>query len=180
LPPQAAVVSSTGGGEADQDGTVVNWLLPSLGAGQQQELLLKCQLGAAGLNRLQASCTAGELKDDAAVARAFPLSEEVTYEVHVKNRGTKAAEGVEVTMYFAEGLDPIGADGTRHELSDGKVQFQTISSIAPDKETVLRVRARATETGNHIYRVEVQCNAADIKLGKEGATRFFGDGGARR
>ena len=43
----------------------------------------------------------------------MPIGEETAYELHVRNRGTKAAEDVEVVAYFSAGMEPVSADVRR-------------------------------------------------------------------
>ena len=40
-----------------------------------------------------------------------PVGEEAVYEVHVRNRGTREAQSVEVFAYFSRGIEPIAAEG---------------------------------------------------------------------
>ncbi len=170
----------------------MTWTLDSLEPGQQQVLQLKCQLENAGMNRLQAAATVGELKDVAALstdiegvadltlavnepAGVFAVGEEVTYEIRLKNRGTTSAEGVNVVAYFSEGMEAISATGARYEITSGRLQFGTIPTIAADKELVLKIKARADQPGNHVFRAEAQCTALGAKLAQEGTTRFYGE-----
>ena len=76
-----------------------------------------------------------------------PVGEEATYEIHVRNRGTKEAQGVEVFAYFSHGIEPTAADGAPNRLGPGQVLFQAIPSLAPGAEVVLKVRAKAEVAG---------------------------------
>jgi uncharacterized repeat protein (TIGR01451 family) len=191
LPPRAKYNSSTDGGQAS--GERVHWTLDSLEPGQQQILTLKCQLETSG--RLQAAVVAGDLKDlatfsteveavaDLALTVVEPegvhaVGEEVMYEVHVKNHGTTAAEGVNVVAYFSEGIEATSATGGRYQIAPGQITFGTISSIAADREVVLKIKARADQPGNHVFRAEVQCAALGPKQSQEGTTRFYNSGTA--
>jgi uncharacterized repeat protein (TIGR01451 family) len=191
LPAKAKYVSSSDGGQAS--GERIVWTLSSLEPGQQQVLRFKCQLETGGANRLQAAVVAGDLKDLASLSTdvqsvadltlsvvepegVYPIDEEVTYEVRIKNRGTSAAEGVNVVAYFSEGLEATSASGARYQLAPGRVMFATITSIAADKELVLKIKARADQPGNHVFRAEVHSAAMGAgKLAQEGTTRFYGD-----
>ncbi len=103
------------------------------------------------------------------------VGEDAVYEVHVRNRGTKAAEQVELAIFFSEGLEAASADGGAHEIGAGQVLFKPIVSIGPGETAVLRVRARADRPGNHRFRAEVVCHALNTKLAAEEATQFYGD-----
>ncbi len=189
LPQRSKYISSTSGGQAS--GERILWTLDSLEPGQQQVLQFKCQLESGGMNRLQAAAVASDLKDLATLSTevqavadlalsvvepegAYAVGEEVMYEIRIKNRGTTAAEGINVVAYFSEGVEATAATGGRYQVSPGRITFGTISSIAADKEVVLKIKARADQPGNHVFRAEVTCAALGSKLAQEGTTRFYG------
>jgi uncharacterized repeat protein (TIGR01451 family) len=189
LPPRARYVSSSEGGESA--GERVTWTI-SLEPGQQQELQVKCQLDSPGTNRVQAAAVCGELKDLATLTTdvqavadltmtvvepegVFAVGEEVTYEVRIKNRGTTTATGVNAVAFFSDGIEATSATGARYEIAEGKITFQSIPSIAADKEAVLKIKARASAAGNHVFRAEVHCTSLGSKLAKEGTTRFYAE-----
>jgi uncharacterized repeat protein (TIGR01451 family) len=192
LPAKATYVSSSDAGQSEADGTRVVWTVRSLLPGDEKVFELKCQLENPGVNRVQVAAAAGDMKDTASAATevealaeleldviepegAFPVGEEVGYEVHIKNRGTKAAEGVDAVAYFSNGIEAINATGARYDVAPGKVTFHTIPSIAAGKEVVLKIRAKASQAGNHVFRTEVFCKSLGTKLGEEGTTRFYGE-----
>src|SRR5205823_4932444 len=96
----------------------VVWTLPSLRPGTDQELELRCALTSPGSNQLQVLATAASDLADSCIATTKvealadlklevidppgPLAsgEEMTYEVHIRNRGTKEAENVDVAGFF--------------------------------------------------------------------------------
>jgi hypothetical protein len=140
---------------------------------------------------------AGDLSDSAAVATnvealadlklevtdppgPLAVGDEMAYEVHIRNRGTKAAEGVDVATFFSNGIEPVSAQGGSHDISAGQVVFRPIASIAPGSEAVLKVKARADQPGNHVFRVEVNCASVGAKLASEETTLFYGDGRSPR
>lgn len=192
MPARATYVSSTGGGQIDADGTRVVWNVRSLPAGEEQVLQFRCQLEAAGINRLQVVSTSGDLQHTASAITevealadlvldviepegAFPVGEEVSYEVRIKNRGTKSADGVDVLAFFSNGIEAVSATGGKHEIGAGKVTFQTLTNIGAGKEVTLKVKAKAQVAGNHVFRAEVYCKSLGTKLAEEGTTRFFGN-----
>ena len=89
-----------------------------------------------------------------------PVGEEVTYEVRVRNRGTKEAMGVEVFAYFSRGIEPTGAERAPNRLGPGQVTFEPIPLLGPAPRAILKVRARAEVAGNHIFRAEAGSPAA--------------------
>jgi hypothetical protein len=105
----------------------------------------------------------------------IPVGEEATYEVRVHNRGTKAAEGVEVFAYFSNGIEPTKAEGAPNRLGPGEVVFHPITSLAPGAETILKVRARAEVGGNHVFRAEVHCKPLGARLVSEVTNLYYTD-----
>ncbi|HZZ26402.1 MAG TPA: hypothetical protein VFE46_00240 [Pirellulales bacterium] len=193
LPPGAKYLSSPGGQFIEAENKVA-WNLPSLRAGAEQELQFSCLLSNPGVNRMQVLSTASnDLYDNAATATnvealadlklevndppgPLAVGEEMVYEVHIRNRGSKAAENVDVAGFFSSGIEPIKAQGGQHELSSGQVVFQPIASISAGSEVVLKITARADQPGNHVFRAEVNCPSMGAKLASEETTLFYGDG----
>jgi uncharacterized repeat protein (TIGR01451 family) len=190
LPTGAKYVSSSGG-QLSADQRKVTWNLPLVRPGAEASFELKCILNTPGANRLQAAATgAGDLSDVATATTQVeavadlklemidprgPISvgDDAVYEIQVRNRGTKSAEQIDVLMYFADGVEPVGAEGGPHDITSGQVVFRPLASLAAGGEAHLKVRARADRGGPHLYRVEVTCNMLGSKLVAEGTTLFY-------
>ena len=84
-------------------------------------------------------------------AGPVPVGEESVYEVHVRNRGTREAQNVEVFAYFSRGIEPTATKAPRVAWC-GASRFQPIASLAPGEEAVLKVHAKADVAGNHVFR----------------------------
>jgi hypothetical protein len=108
-------------------------------------------------------------------AGPVPVGSEAAYQVRVENRGTKSAEGVEVVVYFSEGIEPVAVEGARAQTAPGQVLFDKIPSLAPGQDLTLQIKAKAEKAGNHICRVEVHCKPLGVRLVSEETTRFYGD-----
>jgi len=195
LPTGVKFVSGGMGAKAETTaGGNVRWVLDALQPGQQQDLEMTCTLALSGVNRIEFTSTAAT--DLAAVAESttrveaiadlrlevkdpdgpVPLGSDASYELHVRNRGTKAAENVEVMAYFSSGVEPISAEGRTHHISPGQVVFDLIPVIPPADEVVLRVKARAEVAGNHVFRAEVHCKPLGTRLVREEETFYYQDG----
>ena len=179
--------------EAAVEGGKVRWTVEQLQPGEQRTLEMKCTLALSGGNRLEIASTA----DDDLVAEAeattrveamadlrlevkdpdgpVPVGSDATYELHLRNRGTKAAENVEVLAYFSNGVEPISADGDTHRISPGQVVFDLIPAVPPAAELVLTIKAKATVAGNHVFRAEVHCKALGTRLLHEEVTHYYQD-----
>ena len=60
------------------------------------------------------------------------VGKEAAYQLKVENRGSKAADDVEIVAYFSHGIEPLGAEGGNYQVGPGQVVFDAISSIAAD------------------------------------------------
>jgi hypothetical protein len=99
------------------------------------------------------------------------LGKEAEYTVKITNKGTKAAENVEVSMMFGKQLEPTAVEGGEAEYEDGQVRFEKIPVILPKQSITLRVIAEATQQGTAPIRVEV--NGADTNLTNGLSTYIF-------
>lgn len=168
------------------------WVVGRLEPGAQRVFELKCELNTAGENRLEVKVQgAGDLLRSAHALTQVealadlklsvvepkgprPVGEDAVYELHVANRGTKAARAVNVTVQFSEGLEPTATEGGRADLVPGQVIFHPLPRIDAGEEVTLRITARAEKEGSLIFRTEVKCADPETRLVCEGTTRFFG------
>lgn len=194
LPVGTEFVSASEGFSIDTATGVVSWSLASLEASEEQFMQLRCKIARPGTNDFVVTATAvdSELKDSKAfqtdvVALAdlklevsdpqgpLPLGESIVYEIRVRNRGTTGAEHINIVGLFSEGIDPTTVEGAQYTVRDGRVSFHPIKSLPAGREVVLRIHAKASQVGTHIFRTEVTCPKLDIKLAAEETTRFFED-----
>jgi len=194
LPAGAEFISADEGYSINTTTGVVSWQLAAINVREEQFMQLRCKITRPGKNdfELIAKTSDGELIDSKSfqtevVALAdlklevtdpqgpLPLGESVVYEIRVRNRGTTAAKNINIVGLFSEGIDPITAEGAQFSLRDGRVSFYPIKSLSAGHEILLRIHAKASQVGTHIFRTEVLCPELDIKLAAEEATRFFED-----
>jgi uncharacterized repeat protein (TIGR01451 family) len=195
LPTGMKFVSGSGGAASDSatDGGHVRWSLDRLDPGERKTLQMKCTLAVSGPNRVDFDSAADDelVASAAAVTRVeatadlrlevkepdgpVPVGADAVYELHIRNRGTKAAENVEVFSYFSHGVEPFAASGHRNRINPGQVVFDVIPAVAPATELVLTVKAKAEAAGNHVFRAEVHCKSAGTRLVREEMTRYYQD-----
>jgi uncharacterized repeat protein (TIGR01451 family) len=198
LPAGAKYLSGIDRARVDAAGGKLQWTIETLGPDVEQSFLLKCRLGAAGMSRMRLIATADD--DLAASAEAVvqvdgvanltmdvkdptgpvPVGEEAIYEVSVRNRGTKEAQGVEVFGYFSRGVEPTSTEGAPSRLASGQVVFQPIASLAPGEEVVFKIHARAEVAGNHVFRAEAHCKPLSARLMREATNLYYGESAAGR
>jgi hypothetical protein len=103
------------------------------------------------------------------------VGEPAVYEIRVTNRGADTAKEVNIVALFSEGIEPDQVEGSMYKVADGRVTFRTIDELPAGREIALRIRARATAAGTHVFRAEVLCRDLEIKLAAEETTRFYAD-----
>ena len=190
LPLGARFESCSVGGEATPENQVI-WKIDSIPVGDVFEARLACQPQREGTCNLEASVNdkSGTLANCSSAFEAAAIVElkldvenpqgpievgrEAVYTVNLGNRGTKAAENVEVTVFFGKHLDPYAIEGGTAYTSDGQVVFDKIPTIGPEQQLTLKVKARADEAGSHRIRTEVVCKTSEIHLVNEQATFFY-------
>ncbi len=192
LPPGAKVLGAqdTESGSVVQD---VGALLP----GAERVIGIQCQLMMPGENRIDAviKSDGGLEKSASFTTRVEALADlkltvsdprgptalgaDAIYEVHIVNRGTKAAERIKVVAQFSEGVEPVEANGGAADIVPGQVLFHPISRIEPGDELVLKIVAKADKVGNHRFRAELTAGDPETRLIAEETTYYFGEDAAR-
>lgn len=193
LPRGASYLSSSDGGTVDADQRKIGWTIGNLRAGTDATVAFKCLLNAPGANTAQVACHAeGEIRAQGAATTdvealadlvldavdpqgPIPVGQEVTYEVHIKNRGTKGAENVEVVAFFSPGIEPVAVEPGEHEIAAGQIAFDPIAVLNAGQEIVYHIRAKADRAGVHTFRTEVTCPTLGTKLSTDETTRFYLD-----
>jgi hypothetical protein len=102
-----------------------------------------------------------------------PTGEPMVYELRIMNRGTKAAEGVQIAAFFSEGVEPIAVEGGSAELGVGQVVFQPIARIGAGQQVILKISAKADRAGTHTFRTEVVCSSPQTELAAQETTQFY-------
>ncbi len=194
LPEGTELVSASEGHSLEKANRTVSWRLAGLGVDEAQFMQVRCKSDQSGVNQFSvtAQVDSGELSDTKTIETKIvaladlklevtdpqgplPLGDSALYEIRVRNRGKTAAKGVSIVGLFSTGIDPVSVEGAQYTERDGRVIFHPIKSLPAGREIVLRIRAKATEAGTHIFRAEVLCQDLDIKLAAEETTRFFED-----
>ena len=197
LPDGAKYVGASEGAAPSPGAKRVQWKFEELAPGAEKLCEVRCALATAGVSRLDLA-VAGQ--DDLALASSLatrveamadlglevvnpagpvPMNEEASYELRVFNRGTKAAEAVEINVFFSQGVEPTTVQGAGHRIGAGQVTLTPIPSLAPGKELRVKIAARAQTPGSHIFRAELHCRPLGARLIREETTLFYAaDGGS--
>jgi uncharacterized repeat protein (TIGR01451 family) len=173
-------------------GGQVEWPVGDIPAGTERSFSLQCTLSTPGQKTMQVRVNDADdlTASDTLVTTvealadlkltvndpkgARPVGEDAIYEVTIVNRGTKAAQNINVVAQFSAGVEPVSATGQKAELVPGQVLFEPISSIGAGQSVTLKITARAEQAGSHRFRAEVTCGDSDTRLVAEETTRFFG------
>lgn len=192
IPADSKYVSSNEGGNFDNRTGRIEWQLGRMESGSSRVLEFECELLSAGENRfdIQAqssqniSVTKSVVTEVQALADlklyvndpkgAVGVGEASEYEVKIVNRGTKTAHDIQIVGYFSDGIEPVSVRGWRGEVTTGQVSFEPVEALTAGQELVFRIRAKATQAGNHVFRAEVTCASPETRLAAEEWTRYFG------
>ncbi|MCA9259025.1 MAG: hypothetical protein KDA61_07490, partial [Planctomycetales bacterium] len=194
LPTGAEFVNASDGFNLSDAKDAVVWRLSGLRPEEEQFMEVQCRLTRPGANSLTltAATTDGKLTDAKTIAAnvvaladlkleivdpkgPIPVGEAATYTIHIRNRGTTEARGINVIGLFSDGIEPTSVQGGQHSINDGRIAFRTIESLPAGGELTLKIDAEAKSEGTHLFRAEVVCEDLDIKLSAEETTRFFVD-----
>ena len=88
------------------------------------------------------------------------------------NRGTAAAHDVNLVGYFSEGIEPVAVRGWRADIEVGQVMLDAIPQIAPGQEIVVKIIAKASRAGDHVFRAELHVKNPRTQLAQEEWTVF--------
>jgi len=196
LPLGVKYVSCTHNGEFDSETNRVRWNAGTLPIGGQFDCMLVCEAKRDGECRLDAKVTEKtglEATDNAvtcveSIADVLleiekpqdPIKVGMTteYLITITNRGSKAAENVEVAVYFAPGaIEPLDVDteNARINVARGEVVFESIPVLSATETLKFRVKARGLISGSHRVRTMLVCQSTETQLTQEITSRFYED-----
>ena len=193
LPPGAEFLPRGSSPPATVTDGHAEWNIGQLLQGDSRTVKFSCVLNGAGPNRIevvsraadglaamQTAVTAVEAMADLKLVVNDPqgplsITEDAKFEIQIINRGTKAAKDIRVFAFFSEGIEPILIEGGRAHIEPGQAIFQPIDRLSAGQNLVYQITARATVSGNHNFRVELECSDPESKLASQETTRFYGD-----
>jgi uncharacterized repeat protein (TIGR01451 family) len=102
------------------------------------------------------------------------VGKEAMYEIKVVNQGTGPCTNVVVVATPAEGTTATAATGPTTARAQGAVvNFDPVTKLDVKGEVVFRVRVKATEAGDHKFKVQVSSTEIKTPITKEENTRFY-------
>jgi uncharacterized repeat protein (TIGR01451 family) len=171
----------------------MRWTIGTLDVGDKRTYRVNCQLNSEG--EVQMDLGARGSSDIAAVDRCstmvetvadlilvvedpkgpLPTGQKLDYTIRIKNRGSRAANNLNLIMQYSEGVEPTIANGLTHQVVPGQVVFSPITVIDPGQEISVVVTAQALTAGVHRFRAQLTTEDGDVHEVKEGTTKFYGD-----
>ncbi len=174
---------------ASLQNNILKWEIASLPPGAQRDYQFRCAMTSTGEHLFAFDCS-GTAAGNANVSIATrvesiadlvltvsdppapaPIGSDVTYEIVIRNRGSKEATDVKTIAQFSHGIEPLRIEGQNGEVVTGQVLFDTIPRIGAGQEVRIRVIAKAETAGHHRFRTEVR--AGDTVLVAEEATHYM-------
>ena len=194
IPANFEFVKSDKGGVYNQATRTVSWFVGRIEAGESQSLT--CELNAASIGdepmKIEAAGENGALatatvatKVDGTASLVVEIRDledpvevkaETTYEVTIRNDGTKPAQTVALTCELPAGIDLLKVDGpTSATVDRGLLVYKPITSIAPGESQTFKVRVTSKTAGNLRFRTRVSSASIADPLIAEELTKFYAD-----
>ena len=170
-------------------GNALKWQIHALAPGATRNYQFRCNMTSTGEHLFAFDCNgtaAGNTEVSIATrvesiadlvlsvndpAAPAPIGSEVTYEIIIRNRGSKEATDVRAVAQFSHGIEPQRIEGLSGEVATGQVLFDVIPRIGAGQEVRMRVIAQADRAGHHRFRTEVR--SGDTVLVAEEATHYM-------
>lgn len=187
IPAGAEYVSGIEGARVANDRLV--WKIKSLPRGFNRDYECKFNMSKTGSQEFKFSCE-GSAAGAAHVAletrveaiadlvltvmdppAPAPIGTDVTYEIVIRNRGSKAANAVQAIAQFSHGIEPQRISGQTGKVVTGRALFDAIAEIKAGEEVRLKVVAKAEVDGHHRFRTEIR--SAETVLVAEEATHYM-------
>ncbi len=167
----------------------LRWKIAALTPGAVRKYQFQCSMDSTGLHQFAFDCkgsAAGQTNvslDTSVEAIAdlvlsvvdpsapAPVGEDVTYEIVIRNRGSKPAVDVQAIAQFSNGIEPKEITGHAGKVVTGQVLVEPIAVIEGGQEVRMTIVARAETGGHHRFRTEVR--SGDTVLVAEEATHYL-------
>ena len=194
LPLGVRYESSSHEGIYDSDKNRVRWEAGTIPVGGEFVCTLACEAKREGECRLEARATESTGLLQASNAATYveaiadltlavekpkgPIEVGTTaeYEIIVTNRGTKAAENIDIAAYFSpEAIEPLGVENAVAQIDVDKheVVFERVPVLAAGESLRYKVKVRGLVSGNHKMQAVMVCPSIETSLATEQVSRFY-------
>lgn len=104
------------------------------------------------------------------------VGSETTYEIHVLNKGTKAATNLRIAALMPNGMSAMSGEGPTRAGGDAtQVIFEPLARLNPREEIIYKVQVQARQPGDHIVRVQLSSDEWPTPVTREESTRVYQD-----
>lgn len=194
LPRGLRFVSTNNSGRYDQLTNTIRWSLDRLPARQYGEVKFTAVPFETGELAIGATANASRgLKDvaehkvavDGIAALLFEVADQVdpievgdatTYQIRVKNQGTKEATNVQFIAMVPAGMKAVAANGpVGYRVEGDRVFFDAINRLPPKGESSYSVRVEGVAEGDKRFRVEMTSDDTRTPVVEEESTIVYAD-----
>ena len=99
-----------------------------------------------------------------------------TYEVHIKNEGSKAAGDVGLSCELPVAVEYLSADGPSEYIAEnGLVVFKSLPRIAPGQTATFKIKVKGKDAGHHRFRARLASESIREPLIFEELTKFYSE-----
>ncbi len=112
--------------------------------------------------------TAAVVCDMVGPDRVLSPGERADLKCLVRNVGNAAVEDISVTVFFAEGLEPVAVAGRSADIFEDQIRFTTVGVLPPGGVLPLRIAAVARGAGQYTYRAHVRHRGSDSPAVRDG------------
>jgi uncharacterized repeat protein (TIGR01451 family) len=194
LPEGLQFIEATSGGFYNQQKRTVEWVPGIIEAGQKQEFAVTVLAKKEGehLQRatawadhnLQASAqqtvkvggTPSVVMEVVDAEDPIETGAVTSYEIRVTNRGSKAAERVQLVAHVPDGMQPMSAEGpTKFHIEGQQVIFDELPILNAQAAATCKVKVKGTKPGTVLFRAELTSPSLTRALSAEQATEVYGE-----
>ncbi len=194
LPKGMQFVEASDSGYFDAASNSVMWGLDELPPGENAPVTLTVLAKEAGEEKLRSEVhAAGNLSDSAeqvtmvegVAAVSFTVVDvedpvevggQATYEIHVVNQGSKAANGLRVMAVLPQEIKPVSGEGPSKQAINGQqVLFEPLARLAPKADVTYRVVGQCLAPGDCRVQVLLKTDEMEKPVTKEESTRVYKD-----
>ena len=104
------------------------------------------------------------------------IGSDTTYQIHIANRGSKAADRVQIIATAPEGMQIVAAEGPiTYRMQGQQVIFDEIPTLTPQSVLTLKVQAKGIRKGNVRFYAELNSESLNHPITAEQTTEIYGD-----
>ena len=152
-------------------------LLPVQEGARAIQLEAKADLGIVAQNETQVAVNSLAELTFAISDTSDPIEigGETTYEIRVKNSGSRPDSNVQVRLQFPPGLEVLSSDGDAQNLGNNTIAFRPKARLDANGEVTYQVKTRGVQAGTHLIKAIVNSQESRVPVTKEESTMVYDD-----